>query len=293
MVVAFNKLDDSVAPLLNPLERKLGEVLVDSQVLEKRDVDKVLSVQVAQGGRFGEIAVRLGLATRRQLLLALAQQSRFPYVMPGKSTLSKRLTAAYNPFGPRAEAFRGLRSELMLRWFDKGQRALCVLGAREDEQADVLAANLAIVFAQLGERTLLIDANLRQAKPRDLFGLNSSVGLAEYLRGFDCLATAMTSVRDFSELSVMPAGTPPPNPQELLSRETFTHLIQSATRNYDVVIVSCPPALESADAQIVARCVGGAVLSLKRHSTRAADVSRMQSLLEPTGATLVGTVLDG
>src|SRR5690606_31480932 len=84
------------------------------------------------------------------------------------NAFSKALIAAYKPYTPQVEALRALRSQLMIHWFEHGNKALAVVAANAREGCSDLAANLAVVFSQLGERTLLIDANLRQPSPRRL-----------------------------------------------------------------------------------------------------------------------------
>lgn len=284
----------SVLKALSPVERKLGEVLFESGTLTEHDIKRVLAAQQERGERFGDVALRLGLVTEHEVRRALARQSEFPYVLPGESRLSTELTAAYRPFNKRSEALRQLRSELMLRWFGQENSTLAIVSARGAQGSSLLAANLAVVFAQLGERTLLIDANLRNPVQHALFGFNPHVGLSDYLKGRDCLSEALLPVPGFGELlTVLPAGIVPPNPQELLSRVSFNYLMETVPAGFDVVLVDCPPLLEYADAQIIAMRTRGSLLVAKRHDARVSDVERVQAYLQPTGASVLGIVVDG
>lgn len=277
----------------SPADTRLGELLQHDGTLTEQDVREIMATQRLQGERFGEVASRLGLVKEQDVQHALARQAEFPLAVPGESTLSPELITAYQPSSARAEELRTLRSELGIRWFGKGHRALAIIEARPGDGGAVLAANLAVAFAQLGERTLLIDANLRAPSQHELFGLKSDVGLADFIRGRENLDSAAVKVPGFNCLSVMFAGALPPNPQELLGHVSFAYLMETATTKFGVVIVDTPPMLQCADAQLIAARAGGAVLATRRHETRLTDVVRIKSQLEAAGVALLGAVVDG
>jgi chain length determinant protein tyrosine kinase EpsG len=279
-----------VAPSV--VDTQLGELLQGDGTLTEQDIQDIFAAQMEHGERFGEAASRLGLVSEQDVRRALARQAEFPLVASGESALSRELITAYQPHSKRAEELRTLRSELVLRWFGRGNRVLAVVEARSGNGCNVLAANLAVTFAQLGERTLLIDANLRAPTQHTLFGLTAKYGLVDFLEGREGLDKALTGVPGFSCLSVMCAGASPPNPQELLGHISFGYLMETSPTKYDVVIVDAPPMLECADAQLIAARAGGVVLATKRHRTRLADAIRVKSQLEPAGAVLLGAVID-
>src|SRR6185369_7748835 len=146
-------------------------------------------------------------------------------VTSSAAVLSRSLVAALDPAGGAAESLRELRSQLILRWFGD-QRALAVLGARAEDDADTVAANLAITMAQLGEPTLIIDANLRAPRQHELFGLKSVFGLSDLLRNRDVHDQAILPVQAIDNLHVLCAGAIPTNPQELVSRTPFQYLMK-------------------------------------------------------------------
>jgi protein-tyrosine kinase len=271
---------------------RLGELLHDDGTLTEQDIKDILDAQRDRGEKFGEAASRLGLASEKDVLRVLARQAEFPLVASGASTLSSELVTAYQPYGERAEELRTLRSELVLRWFGHGNKLLAVIEARLGDGCSVLAANLAVTFAQLGERTLLIDANLRAPQQHMLFGFTPEYGLVDFIKGRESLDRVLTEVPGFSCLSVMCAGALPANPQELLGHVSFAYLMDTAPIKYDVVIIDAPPMLQCADAQLIAARVRGAVLATKRHRTRLADVMRVKSQLESAEAVLLGAVID-
>ena len=195
-----------------------------------------------------------------------------------------------DPAGARAETLRELRSQLILRWFGEC-RTLAVLGARARDGAGTVAANLAIVMAQLGEPTLLIDANLRTPTQHSLFGVAPAVGLSDLLQNRDVHDEAVRPVVGIDNLHLLAAGPVPVNPQELVSRTPFIYLMKTLPERFRAVIVATPPALDYADAQVIAARARGCLLVTRRHRTRIADVERVKSQLEPGQALLLGGVI--
>lgn len=204
--------------------------------------------------------------------------------------LDRKLVAALDPAGARAEALRDLRSELILRWFGE-KRTLAVLGPRASDEADVVAANLAIVMAQLGEPTLLIDANLRAPVVHSLFGLQPAVGLTDLLRNRDVHDEAIVRVQAIENLWLLPAGPAVENPQELVSRTPFIYLMKTLPERFRAVVVATPPAVPYADAQVIAARAEGCLLVTRRHRTRVADVARVKAQLVAGKTTLLGGVV--
>ena len=284
------------SPILNTLPPKnepdtsMGALLLASGKLESNDAERVLRMQKEIGIRFGEAAVRLGLISADDVRQALARQFSYPCLQQGEGELSPRLLAAYEPFSPQAEALRAIRSRLLLRWFGRGHRALAIVGLTPDDDAALCASNLAVVFAQLGTRTLLVDANLRAPRQQEAFALASRQGLSDLLAGRASLDVIMP-VPAFAELSVMPAGTLPPNPQELLAREGFRNLHAALEGRYDVVLYDVPPCSSGADAVAVACRAGGALLVARRHAARVAHLARCAAELAEAGCEVLGSVV--
>ena len=160
----------------NTRGRSIGVILIDSGRLSADNAERILRLQKEQGKRFGDAAIELGLLTEDDIRFALSSQFDYPYLPLGDSSLSHELVAAYKPFSPVVEQLRALRSQLMLRWFDAAaqRKSLAIVSPGAGEGRSFIAANLAIVFSQQGQRTLLIDANLRTARrfsPTRLNGL--------------------------------------------------------------------------------------------------------------------------
>jgi protein-tyrosine kinase len=157
-------------------DRTIGAILVEEGKLSAKEIDRVLDVQRAEGVRFGEAAVRLGLVTVDEVRFALAKQYDFPHLAPvaaGAVGPSRELVAAFAPFHARTEELRALRTQLLIRWYnpEAGRNALVITSPETGEGRSYLAANLAVVFSQLGARTLLVDADLRKPRQAQIFGL--------------------------------------------------------------------------------------------------------------------------
>lgn len=273
--------------------RSIGAILVDSGRLSTENAERILRRQKEKGNRFGDAAVELGLLTEDDIRFALASQFDYPYLPAGDSSLSDELIAAYQPFSPVVEQLRALRSQLMLRWFDSEieRKALAIVSPGHAEGRSFIAANLAIVFSQLGERTLLIDADLRTPRQHELFKLRSNAGLSGLLAGRPN-AEAVVRIPSLLGLSVLPAGAVPPNPQELLGRPAFIETLHSLSRDFDVVIIDSPAANYYADAQTIAVRAGAALMLARKNYSALAELTRLARSLQQSGATLVGSVLN-
>lgn len=270
----------------------MGAILVDAQRLTEPEVEQILSFQRERGGRFGEAGQALGLLTEEDVRFALSVQFDYPYLAP-ESKLSHDLVAAYHPNSAQVEELRALRSQLMLRWFSigTGRNGLAVVSAGRKDGRSYLAANLAIVFSQLGERTLLIDADLRTPRQHTMFNLGKRAGLSDVIVGRAGLE-AIAAIPGLSSLSVLPAGTIPPNPQELLGRSAFSGLLAALGQDFEVMIIDTPAASDCADAQTVAARAGAALMVARQNASSMPQIARFARSLREFGVTLVGSVLN-
>jgi chain length determinant protein tyrosine kinase EpsG len=280
----------------NPLNanRSLGAILVDSGKLAFDDAQHILRAQKEHGLLFGEAAIQLGLVTREDMELALASQYDYPYLLQTENgEVAAELIAAYEPFSPQVEALRALRSHLMLRWFtgEAERRTLAIASPARGDGRSYLAANLAVVFSQLGEHTLLIDADLRNPSQHRLFKLDNRQGLSSILSGRG-EQEMVERIPSFVDLSVLTAGPLPPNPQELLGRSAFAQLLDEMVREYDIVILDTPAAADYADVQTIAVRASGALLVARSTRTRVSEFRDLSKSLTESGVALVGSVLN-
>ena len=276
--------------------RSLGGILIDSGLLKTEDAERVLLVQKEHNLRFGDAAVRLGLLSEADIQYALSRQFAYAYLRqaPGdKKPVSDELVAAYQPFSPRVDQLRSIRSQLMLRWFDKAEQrqVLTVMGSERGEGRSNLAANLAVVFSQLGERTLLVDADLRNPRQHEMFYLDNKIGFSTVLSGRS-REEAIVRIPDLAGLCVLPAGPVPPNPLELLNRLNFDEFMIQVKSSFDVVIVDTPALSVGEDAAMIAVRTGAALVMARSSQTRVAAFSDLVQGLMNAGVTVVGSVLN-
>jgi chain length determinant protein tyrosine kinase EpsG len=271
----------------------IGAILVNAGRLSEENVIRILETQVQQQNHFGEAAINLGLLTDDDVRFALSRQFNNLYLPAGDNSLSPHLIAAYKPFSPAVEHLRGLRSQLMLRWFepDTDRNVLAIVSPGRGEGRSFIAANLAIVFSQLGKSTLLIDANLRAPRQQEFFKVNTGGGLSSYLAGRAGLES-IVRIPSLPGLSVLSAGAVPPNPQELIGRPVFADLLQSVACEFDVVIVDTPSASEYAEAQIIATEASAALIVLRKNHTSLSRTMELARRFQQIGAAVVGSVLN-
>ena len=274
-------------------DRSIGAILIKQGRLSVADAEKVMRHQVEHNVRFGDAALALGVLSTADIEFALSRQYDYPYLLRGESAISETVVAAYEPFTARVESLRALRNQLMWRWFETGdeRRALAVTGAERGDGRSFLAANLAVVFSQQGQRTLLIDADMRHPSQHALFGLENRVGLSSVLSDRNGVE-AVQRVPALLDLSVLTAGAPPPNPSELLGRPGLGKLLRELAPQFDVILIDTPAGGECSDAQMVAGRAGAALVVTRQDATHVNQVHNLIGALSEARVHLVGTVLN-
>jgi len=273
------------------IDRRIGSLLVDGGYLTPADVNRVLEQQSREGGRFGQIARRMGLIRRSEVEESLARQFDYPFLRDGDRSVSSRVVLAFRPASRVGEAMRALRSQLMLRWFSRvpTRPALAITGVGRGEGRSFVTANLAVAFAQMGQRTVLVDADLRNPMQHALFRVQRRRGLAAILAeraGYD----AITDIPGVPGLSVLPAGVVPPNPQELLARPSFDALLAELASRYAIILLDTSAAAESADSQWVAQRTRGALVVARRDRTPIDRLVDFDASLRQVDVQVVGSI---
>ena len=280
---------------MNPT-KNIGDILVATGRLSAANAARISERQQQDNSQFGDAALALQLLTKEDIDFALSKQFDYAYLTEQDTSLSPALVAAYKPFSRTGENLRAVRSQLKLRWFngDLMHKVLTVVSPSAGDGRSFIAANLAVVFAQQGQRTLLIDADLRAATGQGqhaLFKLGKSAGLSGILADRAGLEAAL-SVPSLPGLAVLPAGAVPPNPQELLGRPSFSQLLLSACNQFDVVIIDTPAGADYADAEIIASRAGAAVMVARQNKTLVPAATQLARRLQDSGVALVGSVLN-
>ncbi|HKW87939.1 MAG TPA: polysaccharide biosynthesis tyrosine autokinase [Candidatus Acidoferrales bacterium] len=190
-----------------------------------------------------------------------------------------------------AEAFRGLRTSVLLSSSAYPVRSLLIASAEPAEGKTTICCNLAIALARLDKRVLVVDADLRRPAVHEFFRGRDDAGLVNYLSGEEewrhlVLPTCV------KKLEYLASGPVPPNPAELLSSERLRNLMHEATASYDFVIVDSPPLLRVSDGRILSTLVESTILVIRGNTTPRALVRRAQLQISSAGAHLMGVVLN-
>lgn len=207
------------------------------------------------------------------------------------NTQMRHLITKLNPRSPVSEQYRTIRTNLEFASVDKELETLLVTSSGPSEGKSMTTANLAVVYAQQGKKTLLIDADLRKPTVHYTFRLDNLKGLSSILVGeSDWEDTITTS--DVENLDVISCGPIPPNPSELLGSRRMQALLQEANKQYDIIIFDAPPVLAVTDAQILANTVDGTLLVIRSNQSEFEQVNKAKEILKSAQGKLLGTVLN-
>lgn len=235
---------------------------------------------------------------RRSHVYGLAGQSKLPdggmrdrSAVPTRAPHWYRIDSNAKQCSALGEAFRSLRTSVLLSTADRPPRTLLVSSSQPSEGKTTISINLAISLAQLGQRVLLIDGDMRRPSVRVALNLESNLGLVSYLTGQQDWRAAVRPT-GVAGLDAMVCGPVPPNPAELLSSERMRALLEEAKAEYQFVVVDSPPLLQVADSRILATLVEGVLLVVKGASTPRELAQRARSSARDVGASLLGVVLN-
>jgi protein-tyrosine kinase len=226
--------------------------------------------------------------TKKQMRDQPATRGAPPIVRPSPIVM---LT---DPKGAPAEAIRALRTRIQSQHIQKGRRALAICGPNPEVGATFIGVNLAVALAQIGIKTLLIEADLREPTVHSYF---PSVEPGGGLRS--CLASADADVADFCVQEIVPnldvlfAGGADDLAHEFLASDRFPEVINSCLRDYAMTIVDTPPANGSADSRRISTVVGFSLIVARKNKTLVSDVHTLADQLAKERAAVIGTVLNG
>lgn len=274
-------------------DRSIGDIIRDSRDLSAEQVEKILIRQRETNVRFGEAAVALGFVSGDDVLFALSQQFHYPYSPEERRNSNPELVTLNKPFSREAEAFRATRSQLIMRLFNdrEPQRAIAIISPDSGDGKTYFSANLAVTLAQLGGRTLLVDADLRGPRQHQVFGLNNSAGLSSILSG-RAETHVIQQVAGVPSLFVLPAGTTPPNPVELVERPAFGLLLRELLAKFDHLIVDTPAAVYGVDSAIIAARCGTALVVVRKNQCRVQKLQALTTSLSASPAKLAGVIVN-
>jgi capsular exopolysaccharide synthesis family protein len=205
----------------------------------------------------------------------------------------RRLVSITAPASPTAEAYRALRSSVLLSAIDNPLRTLVVTSAFMSEGKSTLSANLAVMLAQRGERVLIVDADLRRSTLHLLFGLRRPAsGLTNLLSRQSDESVILHPLEQVPTLAYLPAGAVPPNPAELLASHRMSEMMRQWSEQYDRVILDTAPILAVSDSLAPAARADSVLLVVRAGVTRKKALLRTRELLRRVNAPLLGVVVN-
>jgi len=274
-------------------ERLIGAILSEKVHLSPEQVDQILTYAREKGVRFGAAAVALKLVTQDHVVQALAEQFGYPYATEDRRKLMPELVGLNQPFSLQSEAIREIRRQVMMRVFVEGQQrcALAVVSPASGDGKTFFSANLAVAFAQIGGRTLIIDADLRGPRQHEVFNVENNTGLSSVLAGH-VDSQVIQPVPGTPSLFVMPVGITPPNPLELIERPAFAILMRELISKFDHVIVDTPAAIYGADALAIAARCGAVLVVARKNESRVGALQQLVASLSASTARMAGVIMN-
>ena len=206
-------------------------------------------------------------------------------------TRASRLVVLDKPKSPVAEAFRGLRTAIHFSSLKRDTKVVMITSSFPGEGKSTIAANLALTFAQAGNRVILVDCDLRRPSMNTIFEQARTPGVTEVLAGDVPLADALHST-DIENIYLLTAGTIPPNPAELLCSDRMRDLLAGLREAYDIVIIDAPPVIPVTDAPLLTAFTDMVVVVLESGRIPAKAAQRMKELLQTVQAPVAGFVLN-
>jgi protein-tyrosine kinase len=293
---------------------RLRDALIAKCKLSDEAIKKISEVMAANGMTFGKAALYTGLVTQREIDDSVAtmrnidgggpssfvesairkmSSARFEVVVRENTPVSpdKCLSIAHEPDSARSEKIRALRTELLLLSdVARSANVIAVVSAETGEGRSQLSAELAISFAQLGRRTLLVDADLRKPQLHKLFCSDNAIGLSQALSTAEKPETH--PVAELSQMWLLKAGQLSPNPLELLSGGRFQGLLSDWKRSYEFVVIDTPPISLFADGLAVATMAERALVVTRTKHTTFVAAKNMMRRLETTQAKVMGAIIN-
>ena len=208
------------------------------------------------------------------------------------STAQRNVGILTQPKSQFAEAFRSLRTSLLLSNTGHPPKYIVLTSATPSEGKTTAASNLAAIMAQRDTRVLLIDGDLRRPNIHHRFGLNGKIGLTTVLTGATKLEETVQRVPEIPNLDILPSGPVPPFPTEMLSSEAMETILKRCGELYDYIVIDSPPILSVTDGVILARQADAVVLVVRHGKSSKHVVRRARDLLLRSGAAITGIVLN-
>jgi capsular exopolysaccharide synthesis family protein len=213
-------------------------------------------------------------------------------VIATSSKEAVELVAQSRPHSQMAESYRALRTSLLLTNLGAPPKVIIVTSALPQEGKTTTSMNTALVLAQKGVRVLLIDADLRRPSIHKILGMGPRSGLSNVLTGSATLQQTITRSSILPNLYILPAGTPPPNPAELLASTNMRDVLEELRGQYDHIVVDTPPTLSVTDAVVLSPRADAIVLVIRSGQTTKQALRRSRDILTQVNAKVSGVLLN-
>ena len=214
-----------------------------------------------------------------------------PVVTSWKRRERPLVVSVSQPLSPAAESYRSLRTCLQFARQESQLRTLLVTSPAASEGKTSTVANLGVLFAQAGERVLLVSADLRRPRLGQFFGLDEESGLTSVMRGQRPLPAAIQLVRNFETLWVLGAGEVPPNPAEMLDGYRAREIFEALRADFDLVLIDSPPVLPVTDATVLSKYADAALIVSAAGQTKRVALARAAERFSQANLTVVGHVI--
>ena len=225
--------------------------------------------------------------TERRTLAARASQ-----IAPAQASGSTALALIEEVRSPVAEAYRHLRTSLLLSSAGQPPRTILVTSSQPSEGKTTTAVNIAVMLAQTGARVLLMDCDLRRPRVHTHFQLPNARGVTNYLSGEAQIDLLVQEYEKFPNLKIITSGPVPPNAAELLGSKEMERLLHLLSEDFQHIVIDSPPAISFTDASILSTMVNGVMLVVHGGRSSRAVVRRAKQQLLDVGAHIFGIVLN-
>lgn len=205
---------------------------------------------------------------------------------------SDKLVALHHKKSPATEAFRTIRTNLQFMSPDKELKVIMVTGSEAGIGKSTVASNLALTFSMTGEKTLLIDTDMRKPILHKLFDLPNFQGLSSYLAGDQDQIEDLIQECNHSDTFLLPAGPIPPNPSEMLNSKKMEDLIKKCKKESAITIIDAPPLLPVTDALLLSQKVDGVIMVAETNQTKKEVFTKGIERLQQVNANILGTILN-
>jgi len=205
---------------------------------------------------------------------------------------NSNLITTFSPKSPISEQYRAIRTNIQFSMINKKLKTLACTSAMPKDGKSTTIANLAVTIAQQGQKILLVDADLRKPTIHRIMEVKNRYGLSDLLTEKGLPEKAIFPTPRASNLYVLPSGSVPPNPSELLGSTIMEDLFSELSKDYDLVLFDTPPVLAVADAQILGSHCDGVIIVIRSHQTEKKDLVKTKELLVRSNVNVIGVVLN-